>query len=91
MKRATIVLCTASVLACGAFAQEPDYDKVRIKVTKVAGSVYLLSVLAIHALAPTCSHCDCKIIGHGVEKDGKFYCCAHCASQEGVKGLKDRA
>ena len=46
---------------------------------------------AIHALAPECEHCGCKIIGHGVEKDGKFYCCAHCASQEGVKGLKDRA
>lgn len=45
---------------------------------------------AIQALAPTCAHCGCRIIGHGVEQGGVFYCCANCASQEGVKGLKDR-
>ncbi|HEY8147995.1 MAG TPA: hypothetical protein VIK51_03630 [Vicinamibacteria bacterium] len=45
---------------------------------------------AIHALAPTCAHCKCKIIGHGAEKDGTFYCCAHCAAAAGVKGLDDR-
>jgi hypothetical protein len=32
----------------------------------------------------------CKIVGHGAEKDGTFYCCAHCAAQEGVTGLDDR-
>jgi hypothetical protein len=46
---------------------------------------------AIHALAPTCEHCGCKIIGHGVESGGSFYCCAHCASKEGVEGVVDRA
>ncbi|MGH9338398.1 MAG: hypothetical protein ACRD1R_02125 [Acidobacteriota bacterium] len=45
---------------------------------------------AIHALAPQCSHCGCKIIGHGVEADGSFYCCAHCAGKEGVTELQDR-
>jgi len=25
---------------------------------------------AIHALAPVCEHCGCKVIGHGVEADG---------------------
>jgi hypothetical protein len=45
---------------------------------------------AIHALAPTCDHCGCKIIGHGVEANGSFYCCAHCATHEGVKGVEDR-
>jgi hypothetical protein len=34
---------------------------------------------AIHALAPTCKHCDCHVIGHGVEVDGEIYCCSHCA------------
>ena len=34
---------------------------------------------AIHALAPTCSHCGCKVIGHGVEHDQVIYCCEHCA------------
>ena len=45
---------------------------------------------AIHALAPVCDHCGCHIIGHGHEVEGTFYCCVHCASQEGTKGLKDR-
>jgi Rieske Fe-S protein len=45
---------------------------------------------AIHALAPNCQHCGCKIIGHGVEADGSFYCCAHCATHEGVRGVEDR-
>lgn len=45
---------------------------------------------AIHALAPVCSHCGCKIVGHGVEANGVFYCCAHCASGDGVPQIKDR-
>ncbi len=45
---------------------------------------------AIHALAPTCEHCGVRIIGHGVEADGRIFCCAHCAEQSGVGGLADR-
>jgi hypothetical protein len=36
---------------------------------------------AIHALAPGCSHCGCKVIGHGTELDDRIYCCAHCARE----------
>ena len=46
---------------------------------------------AIHAMAPRCPHCDCRVIGHGAESKGKIYCCAHCAKQEGVRGVDDRA
>jgi hypothetical protein len=46
---------------------------------------------AIQVLAPTCAHCGCRVIGHGVEKDERIYCCVHCAKQEGVKELRDRA
>ena len=46
---------------------------------------------AIHSLAPTCSHCDCKIIGHGIEADGAFFCCAHCAREAGVTTAVDHA
>ena len=46
---------------------------------------------AIHMLAPTCPHCDCKVIGHGVEAGGKIYCCVHCAEESGAHGLKDRS
>ena len=45
---------------------------------------------AIHALAPKCVHCGCRIIGHGVEANEAFYCCAHCAAQNGVYDLNDR-
>lgn len=36
---------------------------------------------AIHAVAPECKHCGCKIIGHGVEADNNIYCCANCAKK----------
>jgi hypothetical protein len=45
---------------------------------------------AIHLLAPTCAHCGCRIIGHGMETADALYCCAHCAAQHGVHQLEDR-
>lgn len=45
---------------------------------------------AINALAPKCSHCTTRIIGHGVESKGKFFCCSHCAEEKGIHGLQDR-
>ena len=45
---------------------------------------------AIHALAPKCSHCGCRIVGHGLEAQGRMFCCDHCAERSGVQGLKDR-
>jgi hypothetical protein len=45
---------------------------------------------AIHALAPTCSHCGCKVIGHGLEHQGTVFCCANCARNAGVDVLTDR-
>jgi hypothetical protein len=68
-----------------------DYDKA-FTVTTRNGQTRTFDAFecAIHALAPTCAHCKCRIIGHGMEKDGTFYCCAHCAEQAGVKGLEDR-
>lgn len=46
---------------------------------------------AIHKLAPVCSNCGCKVIGHGIEANDTFYCCAHCARQEGVTEVADHA
>jgi hypothetical protein len=45
---------------------------------------------AIHALAPTCDNCGIHIVGHGLEKEGTFFCCEHCAEVKGVLGLRDR-
>lgn len=67
-----------------------EYDK-PIEVI-VAGEPHFFDCFecAIHALAPVCDHCGCKIIGHGVEAEGTFYCCAHCANKEGVNAVHDR-
>ena len=46
---------------------------------------------AIHALAPICSHCNCRIIGHGVQVHNTVYCCAYCARQSGEHEVQDRA
>ena len=45
---------------------------------------------AIHVLAPSCGACGVRIIGHGVEADGRIYCCAHCAAEKGASGIVDR-
>jgi hypothetical protein len=44
---------------------------------------------AIHKLAPVCTHCGCKIIGHGTEGGGKLFCCAHCARHAGFSEARD--
>jgi hypothetical protein len=44
---------------------------------------------AINALAPKCAHCQTRIIGHGLESGGDYFCCAPCAEASGVKGLRD--
>ena len=68
-----------------------EYDKA-FEVTK-GGDTHTFDSFecAIHALAPTCDHCNCRIVGHGVESNGSMFCCAHCAAQEGVSGVADRA
>lgn len=46
---------------------------------------------AIHRLAPECDHCGCRIVGHGIEAGGLFYCCASCARESGVSEVVDHA
>lgn len=68
-----------------------DYDKA-FQVIK-EGRTYTFDSFecAIQALAPTCAHCKCRIIGHGVEQGGSIYCCAHCAGKQGGSTVRDRA
>jgi hypothetical protein len=69
-----------------------DYDKAfQVSMPGAEGRTFDSFECAIHALAPECSHCGCKIIGHGVEANGSFYCCAHCAGEAGATELRDRA
>lgn len=44
---------------------------------------------AIDRLAPSCAHCGCRIVGHGVESSNAFYCCAHCARESGAGAAVD--
>lgn len=69
-----------------------NYD--RAFIVKMDGKEHVFDSFecAIHALAPTCSHCGCRVVGHGVEVDGAVFCCAHCARDCGCNNhLKDRA
>lgn len=44
---------------------------------------------AIHALAPHCAGCGCRVIGHGMQHGATIYCSAFCARRAGVEGLVD--
>ena len=66
-----------------------EYDK--CLEVRVNGETHTFDCFecAIHALAPKCAHCGCQIIGHGLEANGNFYCCSHCARQNRVRILDD--
>jgi hypothetical protein len=68
-----------------------DYD--RTMTIEVDGSSHVFDSFecAIHAVAPVCEHCGCRIIGHGHQAVGRMFCCAHCARESGVVELADRA
>ena len=69
-----------------------SYDKA-FSVSVAGGAAHTFDSFecAIQKLAPVCAHCNCRILGHGVEANGKMYCCAHCARHEGEGALRDRA
>ncbi len=57
---------------------------------RTAGAVHVFDSFecAAHRLAPRCEHCGVTVLGHGVEADGWFYCCAHCARQSGPESAR---
>ena len=67
-----------------------DYDKAFEVRGPQGGGTFDSFECAIHKLAPKCAHCGCMVIGHGIEADGTFYCCANCAREAGEKGARDR-
>jgi hypothetical protein len=68
-----------------------DYDK-SFQITGAGRTMTFDSFeCAIEAMAPRCAHCQCRIIGHGVESDAAIFCCASCARQMGEQALADRA
>jgi hypothetical protein len=68
-----------------------EYDKTFEVIAAGARHVFDSFECAIHRMAPTCEHCSCTVIGHGVEVEGQFFCCAHCAREAtGTREVADR-
>ena len=70
-----------------------DYDRtmtITIDGTDTRGVIDSFDC-AIHALAPSCTLCGCRVIGLGVEVDGAIFCCAHCAHHVGAQGVSDHS
>jgi hypothetical protein len=67
------------------------YDKTFEVIAAGNSHVFDSFECAVSKLAPTCAHCQCRILGHGLEANGAIYCCAHCSRHAGEHGLKDRA
>jgi hypothetical protein len=87
--KSTILRRSTSMAKCDVCGN--DYDK-PLSVTQSGRTMTFDSFeCAINAMAPRCAHCDCRVIGHGVEAAGKIYCFAHCARHEGVRNVSDRA
>ncbi len=67
-----------------------DYDKAF--EVRMGGQAHSFDCFecAIHKLAPSCSHCGCRVLGHGVEEHGAIFCGAACAREMGRTDLRDR-
>ena len=66
------------------------YDKALQIVAGGATHYFDCFECAIEAMAPRCAGCGCKVIGHGIEAEGRTYCSAHCAHEAGFAEARDR-
>lgn len=78
----------SAVVTCDVCGNE--YDKPFTVAQGERTGVFDSFECAIHAMAPECSHCGCRIIGYGVENGNAMYCCAHCARHAGADEATDR-
>ncbi|ONM50065.1 hypothetical protein [Nocardia donostiensis] len=67
-----------------------DYDKSFTITQNGRSSTFDSFECAVNAMAPTCAHCACRVLGHGVEANGSMFCCAHCARAAGYAAVVDR-
>ena len=68
-----------------------EYDKTFEVVAAGVHHTFDSFECAIHLMAPICEHCGCRVVGHGTEVAGRFYCCAHCAkAAEHTDAVVDR-
>jgi hypothetical protein len=66
-----------------------EYDKT-FNVTTADGTSRVFDSIecAANAIAPTCEHCGCRVLGHGVENGDRVFCCHSCARQVGVEQVR---
>jgi hypothetical protein len=66
------------MMRCDLCGNEND----RVFEVRMARKTYIFDTFqcAIQFLAPTCAHCACRVIGHGLRIGDAFYCGAHCAA-----------
>jgi hypothetical protein len=60
-----------------------DYDKAFQVVMAGETHVFDCFECAIHSLAPVCTECGCRVVGHGVETGDTIFCSHHCANRAG--------
>lgn len=66
-----------------------DYENAFVVMMNGESHTFDSFQCAIAQLAPTCTQCGNRIIGHGVEAIGNMYCSAHCAHADGVTKAVD--
>ncbi len=67
-----------------------DYDKAFTITMGERQGTFDSFECAAHAMAPTCAHCGCRILGHGIETEEAIFCCAHCARKDTNADVNDR-
>lgn len=67
-----------------------DYDKPLIIEYRGQEHVYDCFECAIAGLAPVCTNCGIRVIGHGTESNNEIFCSAHCAEQKGYPEMVAR-
>jgi hypothetical protein len=67
-----------------------DYAE-SFQVTTTAGERFTFDSIecAAHKIAPRCRHCQCSVLGHGIQSREGIYCCANCARQGGASSAVD--
>ena len=65
----------AECVVCG-----NDYENAFVVRTAQGDELVFDSIeCAAHRIAPSCAHCGCRVLGHGVQAGDATYCCASCA------------
>lgn len=67
-----------------------EYDKAFTVTRGDRSATFDSFECAVHAMAPQCDLCGCRVLGHGVEAGDRIFCCAHCARESGHRDLVDR-